>query len=104
MFGRSDEGKAPNCQRYARGGRIPFPLNVGLACLPAKFDEWLRGSPANAPVVGMASAPDGKGYWLVASDGGVFTDGDATFYGSHGAYPLSAPVVGMASVGSMQLG
>jgi hypothetical protein len=26
--------------------------------------------------------PDGKGYWLVASDGGVFTFGDAGFFGS----------------------
>ena len=26
---------------------------------------------------------DGNGYWLVASDGGIFTYGDAEFYGSH---------------------
>ena len=25
----------------------------------------------------MAATPDGKGYWLVASDGGIFTFGDA---------------------------
>ena len=30
----------------------------------------------------MASTPDGGGYWLVASDGGIFTFGDAAFYGS----------------------
>jgi hypothetical protein len=30
----------------------------------------------------MAPTPDGRGYWLVASDGGVFTFGDAAFYGS----------------------
>ena len=34
------------------------------------------------PIVGMAATPDGKGYWLAASDGGVFTEGDAPFYGS----------------------
>ena len=28
--------------------------------------------------------PDGGGYWLVASDGGVFTEGDAQFHGSMG--------------------
>jgi hypothetical protein len=50
----------------------------------------------NAPVVGMASTPDGKGYWLVAADGGVFTFGDAAFYGSMGEVHLNAPVVGMA--------
>ncbi len=43
----------------------------------------------------MASTPDGKGYWLVASDGGIFTFGDANFYGSTGAI-LNKPIVGMA--------
>ncbi len=32
----------------------------------------------------MAATPDGKGYWLVASDGGVFAFGDAGFEGSMG--------------------
>jgi ribosomal protein L24E len=51
-----------------------------------------------APVArGMASTPDGKGYWLVGSDGGIFTFGDATFYGSTGATVLNKPIVGMAS-------
>jgi N-acetylmuramoyl-L-alanine amidase/ribosomal protein L24E len=50
----------------------------------------------DTPVVGMASTPDGKGYWLVASDGGVFTFGDAGFHGSEGGAPLHEPVVGMA--------
>ena len=38
----------------------------------------------NKPIVGMAPTPDGKGYWLVASDGGIFTFGDAGFFGSTG--------------------
>ncbi|MDA8340662.1 MAG: hypothetical protein M0007_00310, partial [Actinomycetota bacterium] len=50
----------------------------------------------NAPIVGMAATPDGHGYWLVASDGGVFSFGDATFLGSMGAKHLNAPIVGMA--------
>jgi hypothetical protein len=45
----------------------------------------------------MAATPDGKGYWLVAADGGVFGFGDAGFYGSMGGRPLDQPVVGMAS-------
>ena len=36
------------------------------------------------PIVGMAATPDGGGYWLVASDGGIFAFGDAAFFGSHG--------------------
>jgi hypothetical protein len=45
----------------------------------------------------MASTADGGGYWLVAADGGVFSFGDATFYGSMGGKALNSPVVGMAS-------
>ena len=45
----------------------------------------------------MASSADGGGYWLVASDGGVFTFGDAGFYGSTGALRLNKPIVGMAA-------
>ena len=48
------------------------------------------------PAVGMAPTPDGNGYWVVASDGGVFSFGDARFYGSTGSITLNRPVVGMA--------
>ena len=47
--------------------------------------------------VGIAATPDGKGYWEVASDGGIFTFGDATFLGSQGGKPLNKPIVGIAS-------
>ena len=40
------------------------------------FDAPFHGSTGNIvlnkPVVGMAAAPNGKGYWFVASDGGIF--------------------------------
>jgi hypothetical protein len=42
----------------------------------------------------------GKGYWLVASDGGLFAFGDAGFYGSMGGQHLNAGVVGIASAGT----
>ena len=44
----------------------------------------------------MAATPDGRGYWLVAADGGVFTFGTAGFW----ARPAGASepaVVGMAA-------
>ena len=44
------------------------------------------------------TAPDGSGYWLVASDGGVFTFGDAPFLGSTGAIALNQPIVAIAGV------
>ena len=43
----------------------------------------------------MTAAPDGGGYWLVASDGGIFNFGDVDYFGSTGGMPISAPVVGM---------
>ena len=39
----------------------------------------------------------GLGYWLAASDGGIFAYGDAPFHGSMGGHPLDRPVVGMAA-------
>ena len=50
-----------------------------------------------APIVGIAPAPSGKGYWLVAKDGGVFVFGQATFYGS-GRGISADPVVGVVPV------
>ena len=49
----------------------------------------------NQPVLGMERTRSGKGYWLFASDGGVFTFGDAKFYGSAGSRHLTSPVVAM---------
>jgi len=49
------------------------------------------------PIVGMAASEDGRGYWLVASDGGIFAFGDAPFLGSTGGLRLNQPVVGMAA-------
>src|SRR3984885_6308815 len=52
---------------------------------------------SNVPLVGAAASSDGGGYWEVASDGGIFSFGDATFFGSQGGKPLNEPIVGMAS-------
>ncbi len=53
-------------------------------------------TPLAQPVVGMAATRSGNGYWLVASDGGIFTFGDAPFKGSAGSIRLAKPIVGMA--------
>ena len=50
--------------------------------------------------MGMAATPSGRGYWYVASDGGIFAFGDAGFYGSTAGTPLDGPIVGMANTPS----
>jgi hypothetical protein len=50
-----------------------------------------------APIVGIAATPSEMGYYLVASDGGVFTFGDAHFAGSLGGLVLNAPVTGITA-------
>jgi hypothetical protein len=51
----------------------------------------------NQPIVGMATTSTGHGYWLVASDGGIFTFGDAHYYGSTGGDDLNQPIVAITT-------
>jgi glucose/arabinose dehydrogenase len=50
----------------------------------------------NKPIVGLAATPNSDGYWMVASDGGIFTFGGARYFGSTGNRRLNKPIVGMA--------
>ena len=70
---------------------------AGSSVAPTGFFGSMGGTPLNKPIVGMAATPTGNGYWLVASDGGIFTYGDARFFGSAGSIRLNRPVVGMAA-------
>ncbi|HLI74596.1 MAG TPA: hypothetical protein VKU86_12020 [Acidimicrobiales bacterium] len=56
----------------------------------------MGGTALNAPVAGIAGTPDDHGYWLVASDGGVFAFGPARFFGSMGGKPVNAPIAVIA--------
>jgi hypothetical protein len=49
---------------------------------------------------GAADARPSRGYWMVASDGGIFAYGGARFLGSTGAIKLNMPIVGMAATPS----
>jgi hypothetical protein len=55
------------------------------------------GLSAARRIVGTADTPFGFGYWMVGADGGVFSFGDAQFYGSTGDIHLNEPIVGMAA-------
>jgi hypothetical protein len=58
-----------------------------------------RGAPRLQPdstACDMGAFQLTPGYWEVASDGGIFAFGGATFFGSMGGQHLNAPTVGMA--------
>lgn len=59
----------------------------------------MAGRSLNQPVVGMAADDATGGYWLVASDGGIFAF-HATFFGSTGTLTLNQPIVGMEAASS----
>jgi hypothetical protein len=78
--------------RCVRPFRAIIPLSVvvivALTCL-------------SPPVPSGATQPPGsqfstRGYWEIASDGGVFSFGDAPFYGSTASGGNDSPIVGMA--------
>jgi ribosomal protein L24E len=46
--------------------------------------------------VASTATPSGEGYYMVATDGGVFAFGDARFHGSMGGTVLNQPVNGIA--------
>lgn len=50
----------------------------------------------NKPACAIRPTPTGNGYWIFAQDGGVFTFGDAQFFGSAGGQILNQPIVDAA--------
>jgi hypothetical protein len=57
----------------------------------------MGGKPLAKPIVGLCRTRQGDGYWLVSSDGGIFSFGAAGFQGSTGDIKLAQPIVGMAN-------
>ncbi len=85
---------------------IAVPVG-GLLPTPIQFHCWTGSADTATPPALVPEAPSpidtvtvnqraGHGYWLVATDGGIFTFGDAGFFGSTGAVALNKPIVGMA--------
>ncbi len=75
------------------GGRVR-QLMVAVAALVA------LSVPLGQGVASAANTP--CGYWLVGSDGGIFTFGDAVFHGSTGSLVLQRPIVGISTLNSNQ--
>jgi hypothetical protein len=73
-------------------------INVGRAVAgPAAGPLQAVPNAAQISATGIADGPTGKGYWLAASDGGIFSYGNAAFLGSTGGISLNKPIVGMAA-------
>jgi hypothetical protein len=58
-------------------------------------------APLSSVMVAMAANPastaTAQGFWLASADGGVFTEGNAHFFGSLGALHLQGPIVSIAA-------
>ena len=83
------------------------------ANIPVRYTSNAQGAPSNGPDAATLSTGDAGarfacgvvqgtlsangGYWLAASDGGVFAYGNAGFFGSAGDLSLKKPIVGMAA-------
>ena len=81
----------PDRRRSAVSVLTRIVLPAGLALMVAFFAA--PSSPnAGAQEAGSAQNPAGGGYWVATSDGGVFTYGNAKFYGSMAGKKLRAPI------------
>ncbi|HET9730704.1 MAG TPA: hypothetical protein VFR41_14840 [Acidimicrobiia bacterium] len=69
---------------------------LGTSAHAATYLGSLATASLTRPVVGMAPTPSGSGYWLVASNGSVWSFGDANLYGSAAHTKLAYPIVGIA--------
>ncbi|HZT66448.1 MAG TPA: M15 family metallopeptidase [Acidimicrobiales bacterium] len=82
-------------------GGLGYTILTGLGATEVRGAAVDHGSAASMNlaqlVVGGAGDATGGGYWMTATDGGVFSFGDAGFHGSMGGKPLAAPMVGMAA-------
>jgi hypothetical protein len=87
-------------QRPTRPRRraVAAAISAALACVT--LAGLLVAAPLSSGSAGAASPSTAprtvSAYWLVASDGGVFSFGGVPFLGSMGGHPLNRPVVGMA--------
>jgi hypothetical protein len=90
-------GALPPGLRLAADGTVSgIPIISGdyTATFTATDSNLLSTETSLVISIKPISAP---GYWLVASDGGIFSYGGAQFYGSTGSLHLNAPIISMAA-------
>jgi hypothetical protein len=100
---RPDPAGAEMCCQHSEwtSRKIDAATGVDAGCFRQWVAEALAGSPA--PISGdvavqLRTTNRGNGYWIAASDGGVFAFGNAPFWGSMGGQTMNAPVVGIAAI------
>jgi subtilisin family serine protease len=91
--GRLNVGRAVTESAVAPLSADPTPAATAPVTPPVST------TPA-APTTPNPPAGPSPGYWLVSSDGGIFSYGSAEFKGSTGATALNKPIVGMAATPS----
>jgi hypothetical protein len=73
----------------------------------ADFGQWGPNAPGpSVPgpsgYLGITSTADGGGYWIVKADGGVFSYGNAPFFGSAADLSLAKPPIAIATTSDTQ--
>src|SRR6185437_8223502 len=98
-----DPATGATVQQLPLGGEanhFPTP-SVGDGLLLAPSSDRVLAFSGSGGVPGGPSppppAPPLSSYWEAASDGGIFSFGNAQFFGSMGGKPLNRPVVGLAA-------
>ena len=95
---RTASDKRQRRHRHSRLHPVGILLSVVLAA--SSTVAIAAASSARSAPLKAASLPPlatGHGYWLTASDGGIFSFGDAAFHGSTGDIALNKPIVAMAA-------
>ena len=90
----ADRSASPRPPTARATGRCTRTEVCSRSAARRSSDRW-HARPLAAPIVGITGSASGKGYWLVASDGGVFAFGDARFAGSRAGLP-HAPIIALA--------
>jgi|GEM_PF-1530961 len=93
------KGKAPNWEDLNGKWAVPgTTYGQGIVSIYSRVLTYSGVSadcPPDAPFGSLQTA--GKGYWMAAADGGVFSYGAAKFHGSTGNLKLNQPMINLAA-------
>ncbi len=85
----------PNTCTIGPDGLTVFFVSEGACTLIPSVAPGVNYYGATGSPQTFSLGPAPRGYWLVGSDGGIFSFGAATFHGSMGGMWLQRPVVGI---------